>query len=206
MSFPQYKADRIWQLPPLILHPFSDNRSPQKLVQSSRAHLMMQGVIPNDEFSVEQLDEMVLDGRFCEIRMLFYVGKDVLRWVEQCAELVDREADLQAAGIAPQSFIAMLAEDTPVAVKKKLSTWGVQDYHSIFTRAVGFNGVWAAPPGREELANEFIRNYYIYADGMYSCWLNARPFARIRSADFEFELYASGEYSRMLARQWSEQE
>jgi hypothetical protein len=206
MSLAQYQADRIWRLPPLILHPFSDAKSPHKLAQSSRANLMLQGVIPNEVFSVEQLHEMIIDGRFCEVRMLFYVGKDVLRWVEQCTEVVDREDLLRSTGIAAQSFAAMLAEDTPASVKHKLATWGVADYRAIFTRAIGFNAIFADVPDRNLLTAEFIRNYYYYADQMYACWMNARAYARIRSSDFEFDLYASGEYSRMLERQWAEQE
>jgi hypothetical protein len=69
-------------LPPLILHPFADAGGPGKLVQSSRASLMLQGLLPSGELSRDQLDRSVLEGRYCEIRMLFYVGKDLRRWIE----------------------------------------------------------------------------------------------------------------------------
>src|SRR5450631_2772489 len=75
-------------LPPLILHPFADASGPGKLVESSRASLMLQGLLPAGEFTAEQLESRLVEGRFCEIRMLFYVGKDLVRWVEQCLEFV----------------------------------------------------------------------------------------------------------------------
>ncbi|MBM3768079.1 MAG: hypothetical protein FJW32_22070, partial [Acidobacteria bacterium] len=81
-------VDRIWKLPPLILHPFSDASGPNKLVESSRASMMLQGMLPNNEFSISELDRRLLEGRYCEIRMLYYVGKDLVRWVEQCMDIV----------------------------------------------------------------------------------------------------------------------
>src|SRR5271163_5199102 len=73
-------------LPPLILHPFADAGGPDKLVESSRASLMLQGLLPTGERSTEDLDLSLLEGRYCEIRMLFYVGKDLVRWIDQCLE------------------------------------------------------------------------------------------------------------------------
>lgn len=205
MTHEPYTADRVWKLPPLILHPFSDTASPQKLVQSSRASLMLQGLLPNESLSVEQLENTLLEGRFCEVRMLYYVGKDLVRWIEQCAELVDREPVLQAASLHWQSFSHMLVEDPPLAVREKLREWGVADYKAIFSRGIGLNSVFAEAPDQSLLTEDFIRNYHYYADQMYVCKQAAQPFVRIRSADFNFELYASGEYSRMLSRQWQEE-
>jgi hypothetical protein len=201
-----YTSGRRWTLPPLILHPFSDSASPQKLVQSSRATLMLQGLLPNEEFSVEQLEETIAEGRMCEVRMLFYVGRDLLRWIEQCVEMVEREETLRTEPILAQSFSALLVEDAPALVKEKLGTWGVQDYKAIFARSIGLNAVFSEAPDHTMLAREFVRNYHQYADHMYQCWLSARQFVRIRSAEFDFELYASGEYSRMLERQWETSE
>jgi len=84
-------AECLCKLPPLILHPFSDSAGPTKLVESSRASLMLQGLLPSEGFSVEELEKALITGRNCEIRMLYYVGKDVLRWVEQCVEVAGRE-------------------------------------------------------------------------------------------------------------------
>ena len=69
-------------LPPLILHPFADAAGPGKLVESSRASLKLQGLLPAGEASREDLDRALLDGRYSELRMLFYVGKDLARWIE----------------------------------------------------------------------------------------------------------------------------
>src|ERR1700691_1775501 len=94
------------KLPPLILHPFADAAGPDKLVESSRASLMLQGLLPTGERSAEELDRALLDGRYCEIRMLFYVGKDLVRWIKQCLEHISHTPDLRDAGVRYQSFAA----------------------------------------------------------------------------------------------------
>lgn len=198
-----YETDRVRSLPPLILHPFSDPASPARLAQSSRASLMLQGLLPNTEHSVEQLQRIVLEGRHCEIRMLFYVGRDLCRWIEQCMEVVQREEDLRDASITAASFAALLVDEAPAHIKAKLSSWGVQDFRSIFSRAIGLNSVFAELPQPENLTPDFIRNYHVYADQLYNCWRGSVNFSRIRPSSFRFELYASGEYSRMLEREWS---
>jgi len=99
MQRPDYdETGSSWTLPPLILHPFADTTSPNKLVQSSRANLVLQGLLPGKEETVERLQEVLLEGRYCELRMLYYVGKDADRWIEQCLDLVEREPDLRSAG------------------------------------------------------------------------------------------------------------
>ncbi len=133
-------------LPPLILHPFADQAGPDKLVESSRASLMIQGLLPSGERSSEDLDRALLDGRYCDIRMLFYVGKDLVRWIEQCMEHVQHHAELRDAGIRYQSFAAFLVNHTPPTVQAKLRKWGVADYKAIFTRALGLNSILADVP------------------------------------------------------------
>lgn len=193
-------------LPPLILHPFADAGGPDKLVQSSRASLMLQGLLPSGERSTEDLDRALLDGRYCEIRMLFYVGKDLVRWIEQCLEHLDRQPELKDSGIKYQSFAAYLVNHTPATVQSKLRKWGVADYKSIFTRALGLNAILSGVPDREMLADEFVRNYYRYADQMFVCRQSQAQFADIAEFGFDFEIYASGEYSRMLEREWADSE
>jgi hypothetical protein len=191
-------------LPPLILHPFADANGPDKLVESSRASLMLQGLLPSGERSSDDLDRALLDGRYCEIRMLFYVGKDLARWIDQCLEHLDRQEDARRPGIKYQSFAAYLVNHTPVAVQAKLRKWGVADYKAIFTRALGLNAILAAVPRREMLSDHFVRNYYRFADQMYFCRQSETEFEDISGCGFEFEIYASGEYSRMLEREWAE--
>lgn len=189
-------------LPPLILHPFADSAGPDKLVESSRASLMLQGLLPPGERTQEELDRALLDGRYCELRMLFYVGKDLLRWIDQCLEHIDRDPELRGAGIKYQSFAAYLVNHAPTAVQAKLRKWGVADYRAIFTRALGLNAVLAGAPRRDLFSDEFIRSYYRFADQMFLCRQSQAQFTDIADFGFEFEIYASGEYSRMLEREW----
>jgi hypothetical protein len=196
--------DRRWHLPPLILHPFSDSAGPNRLVESSRASMMLQGLLPNNEFTVEELDRKLLDGRFCEVRMLIYVGKDLIRWVDQCADIAARDSLLSEANVKPQSFAALLIEDPPENVREKLRRWGVADYKAIFSRALGLNMIFHEVPERELLGESFVRHYYRYADHMYACFQHLNPYKQISRDNFEFDLYASGEYSRMLEREWQD--
>lgn len=191
-------------LPPLILHPFAESNGPDKLKQSQRANLMLQGLLPKGELTGEDLDRALLDGRFSEILMLFYVGKDLARWIEQCLEHVDRQPELRDSGIRYQSFAAMLVNHTPPAVQAKLRRWGVADYRSIFTRALGLNTMLGSAPERYALSDEFVRNYYRYADQMFLSRQNQMSFTNVEDMGFEFEIFASGEYSKMLEKEWAE--
>ena len=83
------------KLPPLILHPFADPSGPGKLVESSRASLMLQGLLPTGEQSPRSWRRRC-EGRYQEIRMLFYVGRDILRWIEQCVDHVSRYPEMQS--------------------------------------------------------------------------------------------------------------
>jgi hypothetical protein len=164
---------------------------------------MLSGLIPNDGSDQEELRRRLLAGRYSEIRMLFFLGKDVFRWIQQCVEWGQRVPELSGAEIHPQSFAGLLTADPPEAVKEKLIRWGVADYVSIFTRAIGLNAVFVQPPAFETLAEEFLRNYHRYADFLYQCYMDSQPHRQIASASFRFDLYASGEYSRMLESEWS---
>jgi hypothetical protein len=192
-------------LPPLILHPFAAQGGPAKVVESSRASLMLQGLLPTGERTVEDLDRSLLQGRYSEIQMLFYVGKDLVRWIEQCMEHVSRQPDLRDHGIKYQSFAAYLVNHTPVAVQDKLKRWGVADYRSIFMRALGLNTILGSVPEIGCFSDEFTRNYYRYADQMFLIRQSQATFTGIEDLGFDFEIFASGEYSRMLEREWSEE-
>ena len=99
--------------------------------------------------------------------MLFYLGKDVLRWLDQCFEWAQHVPELQEADLPRQSFAAMLTADPPAAVKEKLIRWGVSDYVSIFSRAIGLNALFSEPPVFTALSEEFLRNYHRYADCLF---------------------------------------
>jgi hypothetical protein len=192
------------QLPPLILHPFADAGGPGKLVESSRANLKLQGLLPQGEATREDLDRALLDGRYSELRMLYYVGKDLARWIEQCLEFAERSQDALPRGICYQSFAQLLIQDAPPDVQAKLRKWGVADYKSIFSRALGLHTMFAAVPSREMLSDEFVRAYFRYADQIFQTKQGECDFSPINSREFDFELYSSGEYARMLERSWGE--
>ena len=195
----------VHKLPPLILHPFADQSGPPKVLQSSRASLMLQGLLPSGQQTPEDLERALLEGRYQEIRMLFYVGKDVLRWIEQCMEHVSRDPELRTSAFQPQSFAAYLVQNPPAEVVSKLKKWGVSNHKSIFSRALGLNVILADMPPQEMFAPDFLRHYHRYADQMFHCHLGQTPFADPEQLGFEFEIFASGEYSRMLERGWAEQ-
>lgn len=189
-------------LPPLILHPFAQPADPARLLQASRASLVLQGLLPEADLTVEQLEEQLLAGRYSELCMLFYVGKDVLRWADQCAEAVRRRQGGEEPGYRRESFLALLIEDPPPAVDQKLRAWGVQEYRRIFARAVGLHAIFTQLPPREVLAPEFMRNYHRFADHLYACLQQLHPFIPGLADQFDFEVYASGEYARLLEREW----
>jgi len=194
--------NKQWTLPPLILHPFSDATGPSRLVESSRASLMIQGLLPTGELSMEELERRLVEGRYCELRMLFYVGKDLTRWIEQCLEFVEAEPELRALELKFQSFAAFLVESSPSRVIAKLKQWGVADFKAIFQRGLGLNCIFSEAPHPDMLATEFVRHYYRYADHMYMARQNATVFTEIPAGQFDFELFASGEYARMLEKEW----
>ena len=194
--------NKAWTLPPLILHPFSDPDGPGKLVESSKASMMLQGLLPSGSLTKDELDQTLVNGRFCEIRMLYYVGRDLVRWIEQCIDQIDHEPELQGKNYKFQTFAAYLVEDSPATVQAKLKKWGVADYKAIFTRALGLNSVFVEPPSQELLTTSFIKNYYRFADQMFAVQQHQASFNRLPTGVFDFELFASGEYSRMLAKEW----
>jgi hypothetical protein len=164
---------------------------------------MMQGLLPA-EYTAEELEIRLLDGRYCELRMLFYIGKDLCRWVEQCIEFLDRRADLKESGVRAESFIDFIVESPPQAVRDKLRRWGVADHRAIFSRAIALNAIFADMPPRSTFSAGFLRNYFIYVDRLFSISQHMAAFTRINSDRFHFEIYASGEYSRMLERSWED--
>jgi hypothetical protein len=201
---PALSGAKKWELPPLILHPFSDQTGPGKLVQSSRASLMLNGLLPHDESSEDELTRKLIEGRVCEIRMLFFVGKDLLRWIAHCLDFVSSIPELKDAGIREQSFADFLVQNPPEKVRTKLRGWGVFDYKSIFSRAIGLNSVFCEPPDESQVSVEFIRNYFRFADHMFACRQQIQAFKEISIENFHFEIYASGEYSRLLEKSWEE--
>jgi hypothetical protein len=195
-------GDAQFYLPPLILHPFNERVQPSTLLDNSKAALMLSGLIPNDGSNPEALQKRLLWGRYAEIRMLFFLGKDVFRWMDQCVEWAASTAELAGAEVREQSFAGLLTGGTPAEVKQKLETWGVADYSSIFSRAIGLNSLFAEPPAFDALSEEFLANYHRFADALFQCFMEMEPHLIATPQNFRFDLYASGEYSRMLEREW----
>jgi hypothetical protein len=195
-------GETVWVLPPLILHPFNERVPPSTLLENSKAALMLSGLIPTDGSDHDELKRRLLAGRYGEIRMLFYLGRDVFRWLDQCLESVGRVPELDGSEIRRQSFAVLLTGNPPDHVRDKLIRWGVVDYASIFSRAIGLNAIFSEPPDFAGLTEPFLTNYHRFADSMYQCFMELEPHRTVASKNFQFELYASGEYSRMLETEW----
>jgi hypothetical protein len=195
----------VWDLPPLILHPFSERVSPATLLENSKAALMLAGLAARDGTEDETLHRRVLTGRYAELRMLFFIGKDVMRWLEQCAEWASRIPELQNACVRRQSFARLITVCPPADVREKLTRWGVTDYLAIFTRAIGFNALFSEPSPLEILSRDFLFNYHRFGDLLFQGFMEAETHSAITTANFRFQLYASGEYSRLLEAKWEQQ-
>lgn len=192
------------RLPPLILHPFSTPDDTSVLVESSRANLILQGFLPPTNTPENELDQHLLRGRFAELRMLFYVGKDLTRWVEQCVEVAKAALDEQHHKLTAESFAAFLIEHIPSHVQSKLEGWGVVDYRSLFRRAIGLHCVFSEVPTPQVLAPEFLRRYHRHADRWFENRLRDNSYVPAEPNSLTFDLYASGEYAQMLEQTWRE--
>ena len=196
--------ETVWELPPLILYPFNEHIPPAALLENSKAALMLSGLIPSDGTDLEELGRRVLAGRYGEIRMLYFLGKDVFRWLDQCLDWVTRVPELRGREWRAQSFAALLTWRTPAEVREKLTRWGVADYASIFSRAIGLKTLFARPPSFADLAEDFLRNYHRFADALFQAYMALEADGDLDARRFQFALYASGEYSRLLESEWEE--
>jgi hypothetical protein len=190
---------RLAQLPPLILHPFSGGHGTDALLEGSRASLALQGFVesPDDELV---LLRRILAGRYQEVRMLLFLGKDIFRWMQQCVEHVENATE--ESGIVEQSFAALVVEDPPQGVRLKLEAWGVNDRRAIFSRAIGIHSLFQEPPPAESLSPIFLRNYHRYADHAFICYQHSQAFLQLDPAVCQFEIFASEEYARLLSAKW----
>lgn len=202
MPTPINSGAAVWELPPLILHPFNERVPPSQLLENSKAALVLSGLLPDEGDDHAELLRRLLAGRYSEVRMLFFLGRDVFRWIEQCMEWSRRSPSPGNPDLAPQSFARLLAEQPPEKVREKLLRWGVCDHASIFSRAIGLNVLFCEVPTFNGLAEEFLRNYHRYADSVFSSYLESQSHCRIGADLFQFELYASGEYSHKLESEW----
>lgn len=198
------EIEGVHPLPPLILHPFTESNSTVHVLESAKASLSLMRHGSAGTEQEEELEKHVLDGRYAELRMLFYVGKDLFRWLEQCVDTCQRTPQFDAAGIAEPSFSQLLIKQTPDAVGEKLRSWGVVEYARIFARSIGIFNQFREPPPKEMLQPDYLRSYYRYADYAYACWRDSKKHVILPGEQFPFVLYASGEYTKMLEEQWRE--
>ena len=203
-QMPVALGDAIWELPPLILHPFSNEQGPNVLLEGSNAALMLAGLLPGEGEQQDELRRKLLVSRYAEIRMLYFEGKDLLRWIGQCMEVVARAEKLSGAGIREQSFARLLVYHTPQPALQKLHQWGVANPQTVFSRALGIATIFRDVPLIESLSDIFLLHYHIFADHLFICTQHLTKFAEITPANFQFELYASAEYARLLEKQWGE--
>ncbi len=191
-------------LPPLILHPFTESAATAQVLESARASLS----IMNDEGAPKKekdaLERQMIEGRFTEFRMLFYVGKDICRWLDQCVDTCGRDPELANLRLPGQSFARLLIEQTPDDVATKLRGWGVVEYARIFSRSIGIFTQFRLPPSPEMLQARYLRHYYRYADYAYTAWRDVDKGPELQYANFPFALFASGEYTRKLEEEWRE--
>src|SRR5579863_3357583 len=178
---------RRLQLPPLILHPFAAANDPSKLMDSSRAGMIIEGLLPENGRSRSELDRALLEGRYCELKMLFYVGRDLFRWIDQCLEIAMRHPDRFPVGVCRQSFASYLVQNPPSKVVEKLEKWGVHGYRRIFSRALALNCVFAEAPEAGTLREEFILHYFRLADQIYTTE-HTKQHPDLSPRDYDFEI------------------
>jgi hypothetical protein len=188
------------QLPPLILHPFNGGADTGDS-EGVRASLSLQGLLGSDEED-SVLQRRMLAGRYQEVRMLVFLGKDIFRWLHQCVEHLSSAPGADAR-IVEQSFAALVVEQPPDAVKRKLEAWGVTDRRAVFSRAIGIHSLFNDPPAAETLSPVFLRNYHRFADHAFICFQHLKAFTPLDAKRFQFEIYASEEYARLLSDQWN---
>jgi hypothetical protein len=173
-------------------------------VESSRANLKLQGLLPQGEASREDLDRALLDGRYSELRMLYYVGKGSGALDRAVSRIRRAQSGRPPPGICFQSFAGLLDSGSahrrpgqaPQVGRRRLQI-------DLQPRAWIAYHVRAAPP-REVLSDEFVRSYFRFADQIFQSKQSECDFTPLTSREFHFELYSSGEYSRMLERSWGE--
>ncbi len=112
---------------------------------------------------------------------------------------------MRDSGIRYQSFAAYLVNHAPAAVEAKLEALGRGGLPVNFMRALGLNTMLAAPPARP-YSGRRIRPQLLSLrrPDLPQSRQGQATFTGIETLDFDFEIFASGEYSRMLEREWAE--
>lgn len=200
VSTTPHAAPSVIALPHLILHPFGGASGTEQLLEGSRAAMDLQEAsVSNPRYA--EIHERVMLGRYQEIRMLLFLGKDIFRWIDQCLDQLSRSGDI-GIRTTPQCFSTLVVDSPPEAVRVKLEEWGVSDRRAVFSRAIGIRCLFEEPPEIGMLSPMFLENYHRFADYAYVCFQQMKPYQPIDATRFDFQIFASEEYSRMLAEQW----
>lgn len=173
-------------------------------MESSRASLALQGFLPKQGAAAPDLDQQLLRGRYAELRMLYYIGKDLLRWFEQCTETVAASNQFEGRRMRAETFAVFLVQHVPAHVRAKLEGWGVLDFCALFRRSIALHVIFTELPPAESFAPDFLRRYHRHLDQWYEQRLRDSIFDRPEPGEFTFDLYASGEYTLMLEQSWSD--
>jgi hypothetical protein len=197
------KTPASFRLPPLILHPFSAPEDTSVLMESSRASLALQGFLPADGGNSRELDQQLLRGRYAELRMLYYIGKDLIRWMDQCAETAVGSGQFSHLRVRPETFAVVLVQHVPAHVRAKLEGWGVLDFCALFRRSIGLHSIFLEFPAVEAFTPDFLRRYHRHLDQWYEYRLKEAGSHRPEPNEFVFDLYASGEYALLLEQSWN---
>ncbi len=198
----QQKKEHI-TLPPLILHPFGGDTSTAQLLEGSRAAIALQEAsLSNPQYA--DIQQRVILGRFQEVRMLLFLGKDIFRWIDQCMDQMERSGNI-GLRINAQCFSGLIVDSPPESVKKKLEDWGVSDRRAVFSRAIGIRCLFEEPPDIDMLSPMFLEHYHHFADYSYICFQQMKSWQPLDGGSFDFPIYASEEYSRLLSEQWQTQ-
>jgi hypothetical protein len=199
---PPQRKEQI-SLPPLILHPFGGDNGTNQLLEGSRAAIALQEAsVSNPQYA--DIQQRVILGRYQEIRMLLFLGKDIFRWIDQCLDQMERSGEI-GLRINAQCFSALIVEAPPADVRKKLEDWGVSDRRAVFSRAIGIRCLFEEPPDVDMLSPMFLEHYHRFADYSYICFQQMKPWQPMDGSGFDFKIYASEEYSRLLSEQWQTQ-
>ena len=172
-------------------------------MESSRASLALQGFLPAEGGDSHELDQQLLRGRYAELRMLYYIGKDLTRWMDQCAETVVASGRFAHVRIRPETFAVVLVQHVPAHVRAKLEGWGVLDFCALFRRSIGLHAIFLEFPLVDALTPDFLRRYHRHLDQWYEYRLKEAGSHRPEPNEFVFDLYASGEYALLLEQSWN---
>jgi hypothetical protein len=184
-------------LPPLILHPFANPEDAPMLLDATRASLMQHKFIQPTR-TPEAIVDAILNGRYREMRWLYFIGRDIVRWIEQCLEVAQTHNEWNQPEVNFQAFAALLTDNPPDAVKAKLLQWGVFDYKRVFQRALGLNSVFAEFPPLELVTDVFVREYHSFSDNIFACRQKLNAYRPLDPEKLQFDIYTSGEYLKIL--------